>query len=225
MLFRYDTTGGMGVRSGDVETQTGSDAPGDQLGVGTDRSSGGAGHFTRDDTLEVLSNQRRRFVIHLLKRRDGDGSHVSVSELAETVAAWENDKPVEELDYRERKRVRNALRQFHLPKMAEYGFVEYDSDRGHARLTDAASDVEFYVDSLTGRDIPWSVYYLGLSLVGVAVVTGLWLEVSPFSEAGPIVCGVSFVAALVVSSLGHLYDNYYRMRLGAGERPSELGER
>jgi hypothetical protein len=215
----------MGIQNGEVETRSESNSPEEPPGLDASESPDSGDNFSRDDTLEVLSNQRRRFVVHHLKRRDGDGEYVGVSDLAETVAGWENDKPVEQLTYRERKRVRNALRQFHLPKMDEYGFVEYDAKRGRARLTDAASSANFYVDSLTGSDIPWGVYYLGLSVVGVACVTGLWLDVVPFSYVDPLSCGIFFVAALVVSSLGHFYDNYYRMRLGARERPSEVEER
>ena len=178
--------------------------------------------FTRDDVFEVLSNQRRRYAIHYLKRRNGDP--VAVSELTDWVASWEYGKEIEALNHRERKRVRNALRQFHLPKMAEYGFVEYDSRRGVIELTEAASDANFYVDSLTGRDIPWSAYYLGLSAVGVVCLVGIWAGVYPFSLVSPLHFGVFLVTALSVSAAGHLYDNYCRMRLGARSRPPEVEE-
>ncbi|MFD1597849.1 DUF7344 domain-containing protein [Halobellus rarus] len=179
-------------------------------------------NFTRDDVLEVLSNQRRRYAIHYLKRRNGEP--VAVSELSDWVASWENGKEIDALTHRERKRVRNALRQFHLPKMDEYGFVEYDSQRGVIELTEAASDANFYVDSLTGRDIPWGVYYLGLSAVSVVCLLGIWAGLYPFSLVSPLHYGVFVVTALSVSSAGHVYDNYCRMRLGARNRPPEVEE-
>jgi hypothetical protein len=37
----------------------------------------------------------------------------------------------------------------------------------------------------------------------------------------PLTYGVFFATALLVSSAGHFYDNYYRMRLGAQEQPPE----
>ncbi|WP_144799124.1 DUF7344 domain-containing protein [Halorubrum depositum] len=178
--------------------------------------------FTRDDVFEVLSNQRRRYAIHYLKRRNGES--VTVSELTDWVASWEYGKEIDALTHRERKRVRNALRQFHLPKMDEYGFVEYDSRRGVIELTEAASDANFYVDSLTGRDIPWSAYYCGLSLLGVVCLLGIWASLYPFSLLSPLHFGVFLVTALSVSSVGHLYDNYCRMRLGARNRPPEVDE-
>ena len=177
--------------------------------------------FSRDAVLEMLSNQRRRFVIHALKRADGP---MSVSDLAERVASWEYDKPVEQLDHRERKRVRNALRQFHLSKMAEYGFIDFDARRGTVSLSAEAERANFYVDSLTGGDIPWGVYYLGFSVVALVAVTGTSMGVPPFSWVSPGVCGVFLTVALLVSSVGHCYDNYYRMRLGAREKPAEVGD-
>lgn len=178
----------------------------------------GGTEFSRDATLDVLNNRRRRFVIHHLKQHD----QVTLSELAERVAGWENQKRVDQLNHRERKRVRNALRQFHLPKMADYGFVEYDAQRGTVQLTDAAANANFYVDSITGGQIPWGVYYLVLSGVSLVSLVGIWLEFEPFSVVSPVLWGVFFVTALGVSSLGHCYDNYYRMRLGTGEAPPEV---
>jgi hypothetical protein len=171
--------------------------------------------------LEVLSNQRRRFVVHYLKQ---NGGQATVSELTDAVASWENNKPADRLTHQERKRVRNALRQFHLPKMADYGFIEYDSRRGIATLTETVSNTNFYVDSLTDSDIPWGVYYLGLSAVSVICLIGLWVGLYPFTLLSPLIFGVFFVTALLVSSLGHFYDNYYRMRLGARDRPPEIEE-
>lgn len=172
-----------------------------------------------DVTLEVLSNQRRRFVLHYLVH---NGDQTTVSELAEHVASWENEKPIRELSHRERKRVRNALRQFHLPKMAEYGFVEFDQQRGDVELTEAAANSNFYVDSITGSEVPWGVYYLGLSAVSIGCLAGLWAGVYPFVVLPPLGWGVFFITALTISSIGHFYDNYYRMRLGARDRPPEV---
>lgn len=210
-------------------TSEGSDRSGGGSASGESRASASsqttAGYtsaeFSRDAVLEMLSNQRRRFVVHALKRADGS---LSVSELAERVASWEYDKPVEQLDHRERKRVRNALRQFHLSKMAEYGFVEYDANRGEVALSERASRQNFYVDSLTGGDVPWGVYYLTFSVVAAAALLGVYLEVTPFAWVTPLAFSAFVVGALLVSSLGHCYDNYYRMRLGARDRPAEVEE-
>lgn len=186
----------------------------------TQPSPSGAQEFSRDAMLEVLSNQRRRFTIHYLKQQNGD--HITVSELADRVASWENDKEIDELTHRERKRVRNALRQFHLPKMDDYGFIEYNSRRGTVTLTEAVANANFYIDSLTGSKIPWGLYYIGLSTLSVVCLLGLGLGVYPFTLLSPFTYAVFFVTALFVSSLGHVYDNYFRMRLGARDKPPEV---
>ena len=178
--------------------------------------------FSRDATLSMLSNQRRRFTIHFLKQQPHD--RATLSDLSKRVASWENDKPSEGLSHSERKRVRNALRQFHLPKMVEEGFVEYDTDTGVVRLTARAADVDFYVDSLTGGDVPWGVYYLVFSALSTVCLVGFWFGVAPFDVLPPIAYVVCFVTALFVSSLGHMYDTRYRMRLGARAEPPEVGE-
>jgi len=177
--------------------------------------------FTRDAILEMLSNQRRRFVIHALKQSD---EPLSVSELAERVASWEYEKPASELDHRERKRVRNALRQFHLSKMAEYGFIDYDARRGTVSLSDRADRENFYVDSLTGGDIPWGLYYLGFSILATLTMAGVVFAIPPFSWVSPVVVATFVVVALLASSVGHFYDNYYRMRLGARDEPAEVSQ-
>ena len=185
-------------------------------------SSVGGPEFSNDELLEMLSNQRRRFTIHYLKQREGE--HVSVSELTDWVASWENDTEIEALTHQERKRVRNALRQFHLPKMDDHGFIEYDSRRGTVTLTDEAADANFYVDSLTGGDIPWGIYYLGLSAFCGLCLLGYWAGLFPFTLVEPFTWSVFVLTALTISSVGHFYDNYYRMRLGARDKPPEVDE-
>jgi hypothetical protein len=73
---------------------------------------------SRDDVFTVLGNGRRRNVIRALQRADGT---VEISDLAEQVAAWENDIPLNRVTYDQRKRTYTALQQFHLPKMDEAG--------------------------------------------------------------------------------------------------------
>lgn len=176
--------------------------------------------ITQDTLLEVFSNQRRRFTIHLLKYQAGELT--TVTELTEKIARWENNKPSDKITQQERKRVRGALRQFHLPKMVDCGFVEYDSAQDTVKLTQTAAKTDFYVDSLTGREIPWGVYYLGLSALFGSCLFGLWIGLSPFTLLSPLMYGVFFFTTLSLSSVAHFYDNYYRMRLGTREKPLEV---
>ena len=183
--------------------------------------------FSRNRVLEVLSNQRRRFAIHYLKQQHSFGSQepdlVEVGELAEQIASWEYDKPIDRLTAQERKRVVTALRQFHLPKMDDYGFVEYDARRGTVELTEPASDCDFYVDVLPERGIPWGTYHLGLAGFCVLCLLGIGAGTVPFSLFSLFTWNVFFVTVFAVSAIGHYYDNKYRMRVGARDEPPEVG--
>ncbi len=176
--------------------------------------------FSHDTVLKVLSNQRRRFVLHFLKRR-GKRS-VEVGDLAGQIAGWENEKPPDLLSYKERKRVQNALHQFHLPKLDDHGLIEYDSQRKTVTLTDAAADQDFYIDVVPKRDIPWSLYYLGYALLSGLVLVGGWAQVWPVTLLETELWGVFFVTIILFSSLVHVHDSKRHMRLGARETPPEV---
>jgi len=184
--------------------------------------------LTRDTILEVLSNQRRRFAIQYLKhqqsRHTQESDAVPIGELADQIASWENNKPIDQLTAQERKRVQNALRQFHLPKMADYGFINFNSQRGRVTLTETAAKTDFYVDVLPERGIPWGAYYLGLTGICLFCLAGIVGSLYPFSLFSPLAWSGFFVTVFGVSSLGHFYDNHYRMRLGARETPPEVDE-
>lgn len=185
-------------------------------------------HFTRDTILEILSNRRRRFALYYLKQqqhrraRSRETAEVPFRELVDQVASWENDKPIDELTEQERKRVENALRQFHLGKMDDHGFVEYDSSQGVVRLTDAAAENDFYVDVLSDRSITWGFYYVGLTAISAICLGGILLDFYPFASFSPMMWSLFFITAFAVSALGHYYDNRYRMRLGARDKPPEI---
>lgn len=196
---------------------------------GLTRSSSVHRHnLSRDTILEVVSNQRRRFALYYLKQQrnhnvDHDG--VPLGELADQVASWEYDKPVDELSAKERKRVTNALRQFHVPKMNDSGIVDYDPERNVISLTDAAASCDFYVDVLPKQGIPWGFYYVGLAGVSAICLIGIVAGIYPFSYFSPLTWSIFFVTAFCVSAIGHFYDNQYRMRLGARETPPEVDDR
>ncbi|PSP49506.1 hypothetical protein BRC67_10995 [Halobacteriales archaeon QH_3_68_24] len=73
-----------------------------------------AAELPLDQVFEILKNKRRRTVLRYLKGRDGP---VALGDLAEEVAAVENDTPVAQVTSRERKCAYVGLYQCHLPKM------------------------------------------------------------------------------------------------------------
>jgi hypothetical protein len=188
-------------------------------GTDSDARSNGTPGVSRDDLFDVLSNHRRRYALHSLKQGAGT---LSIGNLAEEIAAWENDVSIPELTAADRKRVYTSLQQFHLPKMHTAGIIEFDGPRGMVTLTEAAGDIDVYLDVVAEDDIPWSRYYLGLSAMSLAVVTGVWLV--PFTLLPALAWAALVAAIFLLSALVHTYYNR-RMRLGAAGAPPGLSER
>lgn len=174
--------------------------------------------LTRDEVFETLSNRRRRFVLHHLQDVDESST---LSEIAEQVAAWENDSTVDAISSSERKTVYTSLQQFHLPKMEEMGVVRFDQRDGTVALTEAATDLDIFLEVVDRYDIPWSVYYVGLSAIGGVMVALSAVGVEPF-VAVPFSGWTMFVlTTLTVSAVAH-YLHTRRMRLGSNSRPPEV---
>lgn len=173
---------------------------------------------TEDQVFDVLSNRRRRFALHALRR---DGDTVDIGTLAEQIAAWENGTDPASVTSTERKRVYTALQQSHLPRMHEVGMVKFDKRAGTVDATDAAEEIDVYLDVVRGREIPWSTYYVGLSGLGGAILLALWAGTPPIAWLSPAAWLTLVVGAFAASSLAHVYVTR-RHRLGAGDRPAEI---
>jgi len=151
--------------------------------------------LSRDQVFDILSSPRRRYVLYYLREYGGP---VELTDLAEKLAAWENDTTVEELPPQARKRVYVSLYQTHVPKLQEAGLIEYDSDSGELWLAEANSVVDPYIgDGETER--PWYLYYLALALSsGVLLLTVLAGVVQlPLSAT----VGVVFGAFLLLTAI------------------------
>ncbi len=161
----------------------------------------------RDDIFEILSNRRRRYILHYLKEHDGE-SEVELREVVDQVAAWENNTSIENLQSASRKRVYTAIKQSHLPKLKDKGVIKFDRQRGTMSLTDAAREVELYLEYVPEEDLSWGEYYFSLSVACVAVVGASYLGLPLFDRLS----GVALVAIIVVlftlSSIAHLYYSY-----------------
>ncbi|MFC7137857.1 hypothetical protein ACFQRB_18260 [Halobaculum litoreum] len=97
-----------------------------------------------DVTFEILKNQRRRHVLDRLREVDGE---TTIGELAEHIAAIENDCDVQALGAQQRKRVYIGLYQCHLPKMDDAGVVAFNQSRGRVELEPEAEQLfEYLVD-------------------------------------------------------------------------------
>lgn len=169
-----------------------------------------------DECFDLLSNHRRRCTLHYLQNNDGVAT---IQKLSEQIAAWENEKQIEEVSHRERKRVYTSLQQVHLPRMDEAAVVTFDNQRGVVEIGPAAADLDIYLEVVEGRDIPWSSFYFGLTLLNLVVFGASLLGLIP--PIGPPGIGVAVfvVTTYLVAALAHVYVTRSEMRLGAGEKP------
>jgi len=99
-----------------------------------------------DEVCHLLQNGRRRGVLRYLRGTDGGAE---MSDIAERIAAAENDTTVERLGHAERKRVYIALYQTHLPKLDDSGIIEYDRERGDVVATPAAERLYDAMDAVS----------------------------------------------------------------------------
>ena len=188
-------------------TETGgADAPtsSDENGTAVDEPpTDAAGAPSDDEVFELLANQRRRFVLHYLRRRPDEC--VSLSTLSEAVAGWEHGVDPAELDYRERKSVRNSLHQFHLPKLDDAGIVAYDADADEISLRDPVV-VDAYHAVAGGDDaVPWTAYVVGAGAGAVGVLV--------LAAAG-VVQGVVAWALAVLAAVAVTAAHYYGRTTG-----------
>ncbi len=194
--------------------------PGSQTGGGL--GPPGADGIDVDQTFEVLSNRRRRFMLHCLKQREGE--RADLSEISTQIAAWEGDASPEEIAYEDRKSVYTSLYQFHAPKMSEAGVIEYERRSGEIRLTDAGRELDVYLETVSGDEIPWSTYYLLLSGAGTLLVGGAWAGLPPLDRLSLGGVATLVCLAFLVSSGYFTYTSRYEMRLGTDGPPPECHE-
>lgn len=116
-----------------------------------------------DVVFDILSNERRR---HVLRYLHTESPSTTLGDLAEYIAAIENDKPESALSSTERKRVYISLYQSHLPKMDTADVIDFDVDRKTVELADNASYLAQFLPE----------------------------EVGPSSEEGGLLTGVSSAA-------------------------------
>lgn len=120
-----------------------------------------SGPLPLDQVFEILKNRRRRLVLHYLEENDGESS---LSDLAEHIAAIENDTTIKAISSTQRKRVYVGLYQCHLPKMDDMDIIDFDQNRGTVVLSSNAEQVKSYLGEPDEQN--WHRMYLGASISG-----------------------------------------------------------
>jgi hypothetical protein len=153
-----------------------------------------------EQVFQTLSNERRRVVVEELI----GGETVELRELSRRVAAAENGKPAHAVTSTERRRAYTALQQVHLPQMDEAGVLDYDAHRGTVRPTDGLDDLHVYLEVVADDDVPWSVYYLVLSVLAASVLSASTLGVPPFGYLPMVGLAWGVVAFVFASACVHV---------------------
>ena len=146
--------------------QTQRDEPTTPPATAAETESTGTDPLSLDLVFEVLKNERRRRVLKYLAANEGT---VSLSDIAEHIAAIENDKPEKALSSQERKRVYVGLYQCHLPKMDDTNVIDFDGIRGTIDLGDNAEQLYPFLDAEEDQQQPWPKYYLAHTTLSVAL--------------------------------------------------------
>lgn len=164
------------------------------------------GSLDKEEIFEVLSNERRRYVLGYLQHHDK--GKVELKELVTEVTALENSVSPEQITSEDRKSVYVGLKQIHLPKMDECNIIDYDANQGTVELTEDAEKASMYLEFVPEADIPWSYHYVGLTVL-TASITGLtWLGWSLFGNLDGVVLAGIIVLVFGLSSLVHTLYTY-----------------
>lgn len=90
-----------------------------------------------DDVFELLTKERRRFVLYYLEEQDGP---VRVGDVAEKIEEWESESPPSEPPDEKYENIVITLTHRHLPKAAEVKFIDYDREENIIELTGSPSE-------------------------------------------------------------------------------------
>ena len=101
-----------------------------------------------DVIFEILRNRRRQLVLEFLREQEGT---ITIGELAEHIAAIENDTTVRQLNAQQRKRVYIGLYQCHLPKMDDVDVIDFNQSRGRIEPGEHIEPLYEYLDVANGE--------------------------------------------------------------------------
>lgn len=154
-------------------------------------------------------------VLYYLRQHGGSAT---MSDLADQIAAWENDAEVDELTSQQRKRVYVSLYQTHLPKLANTDLIDYDAEEGDVRLTDRATDMDAFLSPKQTSDYSWRRHYIGFLLLGGALML---LGVIATPILGQTVL-LMLVGGILIGYVATVAVEYWYHRKQQSEVPVEL---
>jgi hypothetical protein len=153
-----------------------------------------------EDVHEVLRNDRRRRTLKYLKQRI---EPVPLRDLSERVAELEADASPAPRNLRQS--VYNSLHQTHLPKLDDYGIVDYERDRKVVSLEARAKDIDVYMGISTPVGVTWATYYRSVGVAGLLAVVLSEVGAPLVSALEPLVFATVFLFLLAASAAFQLW--------------------
>ena len=92
--------------------------------------------------FEILSNERRRYMIYYLFEQDRP---VSVAEVIEIIHQWEDDPPSLGEEWDRIDNLQLELEHQHLPKTAQVEFIEYLPDERTIQVQSTSPEIDALV--------------------------------------------------------------------------------
>lgn len=172
--------------------------------------SDGTDSDAQDIVFDLLSSSRRRYVLYYLRV---EKDSVKLTDLADEVASWEYETPIEELTERERKRSYVSLYQTHVPKLNDSGFIVHDPESGMLTATERVYIIDRFLPGRWRDRIRWERLYLVLSLCGM-ILFAVGLSSAGYLAAVPVTAtGVAILSLFCGTSIVHFIYS------GLTERP------
>lgn len=173
--------------------------------------------LSQDVVFDILSSPRRRYVLYYLRTTN---EPVKLTDLAEQVAAWENETDPEKITEQERKRVYVSLYQTHIPRLDEVGVVNYDQESGEIVLAEDAGHIDDYLVK-TDEQPSWQRGYLVLAAVSGVFLALAVFDVAVFSAISEVLAAAIVIAAFGLMALAHTVSRLLADR----SIPDELQDR
>lgn len=187
------------------ETENGSPVDGGKPEANGREPAGGEDgreELDASEVIDILSNERRRFLWRYLSE---ESPEASLSDASQRIAAWENGRAIDEVDYGQRKSVYTSLHQFHCPKMDEAGLIEFDKRESVVRrVSEQPEEFVVEVEADGERILATTLAALALS---AGIIVGAWaLDLPVFGDltlgAALLAMGIGAIPAVFV--YGHL---------------------
>lgn len=160
-------------------------------------------HRSEHEVYNALKNLRRRYALYYLKQCEAS---VPLGQLAEQIAAWENNTTVENVTAEQRKSVYSALHQTHIPKLVDAGVISYDRNNGCIEFSTWGKQLDLYLGNDLQTSIRWNRFYLGVSLVGtVGLLLSSW-GAPLFAAVPELGWATTLFLVFTVAALVHTYD-------------------